>query len=330
MIRYGDLVATARVIQPRGSAAGRRAAMPASNQELYRRAGAGQVAEAARRAEPPGQRRRVPAARVHRRAGSLPSPQEIRDFLADNSPDKRDRLIDAVVERPEFADHWAHAWATCCGTASATRTKRPTQSTSPNGFASRSPRTSRSISLSASILTVSGKRKRAIRRWIGGGGRSTTRTASKTPPRLFWACGSRARIATTIRSRTSARPTTGGSRRSSRRVGSATYGSVDEIKLNEKGGGQASAHRADADAQGVRRAGIRLRQGEDPRQKLVDWMTAPDNPYFARALVNRVWGHYLGVGLVDPLDDMRATNPASEPGTARRAGRRLRRAHAST
>jgi hypothetical protein len=52
---------------------------------------------------------------------------------------------------------------------------------------------------------------------------------------------------------------------------------------------------------------------EDPRQKLVDWMARPDNPFFARALVNRMWGHLMGRGLVDPVDDMRETNPPSNP-----------------
>ena len=52
---------------------------------------------------------------------------------------------------------------------------------------------------------------------------------------------------------------------------------------------------------------------QDPRHKLVDWLARPDNPYFARAFVNRVWGHYLGRGLVDPIDDLRETNPPSNP-----------------
>jgi hypothetical protein len=47
----------------------------------------------------------------------------------------------------------------------------------------------------------------------------------------------------------------------------------------------------------------------DPRQKLADWLTDRDNPYFARALVNRYWKHFLGRGLVDPEDDLRVTNP---------------------
>lgn len=52
---------------------------------------------------------------------------------------------------------------------------------------------------------------------------------------------------------------------------------------------------------------------QDPRQRLVDWMARPDNPFFARALCNRMWGHLLARGLVDPVDDMRETNPPSNP-----------------
>jgi len=51
----------------------------------------------------------------------------------------------------------------------------------------------------------------------------------------------------------------------------------------------------------------------DPRQALVDWMVAPENPFFARALANRYWKHFFGRGIVDPEDDMRVTNPASNP-----------------
>lgn len=52
---------------------------------------------------------------------------------------------------------------------------------------------------------------------------------------------------------------------------------------------------------------------EDPRHGLVDWMARPDNPFFARVLVNRLWGHFLGRGLVHEVDDMRETNPPSNP-----------------
>jgi hypothetical protein len=52
---------------------------------------------------------------------------------------------------------------------------------------------------------------------------------------------------------------------------------------------------------------------DDPRQKLVDWMVQADNPFFARAVANRYWAHFFGRGIVDPLDDMRVTNPPSNP-----------------
>ncbi len=51
----------------------------------------------------------------------------------------------------------------------------------------------------------------------------------------------------------------------------------------------------------------------DRRKKLADWMTARDNPFFAKNIVNRFWGYVMGRGLVEPLDDVRATNPASNP-----------------
>lgn len=56
-----------------------------------------------------------------------------------------------------------------------------------------------------------------------------------------------------------------------------------------------------------------LHADEDPRQALADWMTSPQNKFFARALVNRYWKHFFNRGLVDPEDDLRDTNPATNP-----------------
>ena len=49
------------------------------------------------------------------------------------------------------------------------------------------------------------------------------------------------------------------------------------------------------------------------RERLARWITSPDNQYFARSYVNRIWGYLLGTGLIDPLDDIRAGNPPSNP-----------------
>jgi hypothetical protein len=58
---------------------------------------------------------------------------------------------------------------------------------------------------------------------------------------------------------------------------------------------------------------MEVSKDEDPRQKLVDWMVEAKNPFFARAVANRYWAHFFGRGIVDPLDDMRVTNPPSNP-----------------
>lgn len=52
---------------------------------------------------------------------------------------------------------------------------------------------------------------------------------------------------------------------------------------------------------------------QDPRLLLADWMAAPDNPFFARALVNRYWKHFFRRGLIEPEDDIRESNPPTNP-----------------
>lgn len=53
--------------------------------------------------------------------------------------------------------------------------------------------------------------------------------------------------------------------------------------------------------------------GKGPRDALAAWMTARDNPWFARAAANRIWAHHFGVGIVDPVDDFSPNNPPSHP-----------------
>jgi hypothetical protein len=57
----------------------------------------------------------------------------------------------------------------------------------------------------------------------------------------------------------------------------------------------------------------RVGKDQDPRQLVMAWMRRPDNPYFARAIVNRVWAHYFGRGLIDPPDNLSSFNPPSHP-----------------
>jgi mono/diheme cytochrome c family protein len=56
-----------------------------------------------------------------------------------------------------------------------------------------------------------------------------------------------------------------------------------------------------------------LKPGDDRRRVMAEWMASPRNPYFARNIANLVWAHFLGVGVVDPVDDVRVSNPPSNP-----------------
>ncbi|MGE3807457.1 MAG: DUF1553 domain-containing protein [Gemmataceae bacterium] len=58
---------------------------------------------------------------------------------------------------------------------------------------------------------------------------------------------------------------------------------------------------------------IKVTAEEDPRVKVVEWLRRADNPFFARAIVNRVWAHYFGRGIIDPPDHLSSFNPATHP-----------------
>jgi len=64
-------------------------------------------------------------------------------------------------------------------------------------------------------------------------------------------------------------------------------------------------------------------QGKDRRAALAEWLTAPDNPFFATSVANRVWAHFFGQGIVDPVDDIRVTNPPVNPELFETLGKKL-------
>jgi len=89
----------------------------------------------------------------------------------------------------------------------------------------------------------------------------------------------------------------------------------EDIIVHRRGEAQATNKK---NGQSVKPAALaepafKLSPDDDPRQFLADWMTSPRNPWFAKALVNRYWKHFFGRGLVDPEDDMRDTNPPTNP-----------------
>ena len=75
---------------------------------------------------------------------------------------------------------------------------------------------------------------------------------------------------------------------------------------------QPRTHR-DVEARALDRQAVDFSGGADPRTVLAGWITSTNNAYFSGAMVNRLWKHFLGTGLVEPVDDLRASNPPSNP-----------------
>src|SRR5690606_36367680 len=94
----------------------------------------------------------------------------------------------------------------------------------------------------------------------------------------------------------------------------AIFARVERGRIVQVGGRGEVTHPVTGQAASPRIPGVRfLNPDEDGLGALANWITSPDNPYFAKALVNRIWKEMMGRGLVEPVDDLRATNPATHP-----------------
>lgn len=242
--------------------------------------------------------------------GTLPTATEARAFLADTRPDKRGRLVDTLLERPEYADYWALKWAdilrvdkdavTPEGAVAMTRWLR-------QQFAENRPYDQ----MATAVLTARGD--------IAANGPAAFYKVLKTPEEM---ARSISQVFFGVRiecAQCHHHP--------SEKWGQEDYfalaglfSGVTRKKL--PGGGEAILSRGGKDLAMPRKTELiparplgapvaTFEANADRRERLAQWMTAPDNPYFAATIANRLWAHYFGRGLVEPLDDLRATNPAS-------------------
>jgi hypothetical protein len=248
--------------------------------------------------------------------GTLPTPDEVRAFLADPSPNKRSEWIDKLLARPEYADFWAIKWGDLL------RNQRKNSRDNQRG-------TFAFHAWIRNALAVNMPYDRFVRSIIAAQG-----TVDQHPPVIWYR---------TVRNLTHQTNDTAqlflGTRINCAQCHNHPYEkwSQDDYyrfqaffaRMGRKSG-ESSAEPAifnKPDGGGVRNPTtgqvmtphgldgpeVVASEDQDPRQGLVDWMSAPDNPFFARALANRLWGHFMGRGLVEPIDDMRVTNPPSNP-----------------
>jgi hypothetical protein len=254
---------------------------------------------------------------------TLPTPAQVQAFLADTDPQKRDKLIDRLLDSEEYSYYFANKWADIL------RVKRRNQPDRARG----------TFAFHDWIRTNIARDKpydefaRAI---LGASGDEVS-----NPPTVWYKelqnpeqfVDDTAQVFLGLRlacAQCHHHPYEKWSQDDYWGI-AAFFGRVARKnvqvpgEINQQGGGRLLIYSRSRGGVTNKRTGqpavmkpldgkpMQVGLYEDPRQKLVDWMVDTHNPFFARAVANRYWAHFFGRGIVDPLDDMRVTNPPSNP-----------------
>ena len=249
--------------------------------------------------------------------GRLPTSEEARRFLADTSPDKRDRLVDDLLARPEYADRWANLWADLLRPNPYRVGIKATLSLDTflrEAFAANMPY-DRFV---AEFLTATGSVWRNGAAVIYRDRRSPDEIVTMAS-QLF--LGVRLECAKCHQHpfEVYGQADFYGLAAYFARVGYQGTGLSPPISGGEetvlvKPTGEVRHPLTNAVLAPTPLGGPPVTVGEeDPRKRLVEWLRSSDHPTFAAAAVNRIWAEFFGMGLVDPVDDLRATNPPSNP-----------------
>jgi hypothetical protein len=247
--------------------------------------------------------------------GTLPTTAEVRSFLADPSPIKRAEWIDRILDRGEYADFWAVKWGDLL------RNQRKGQREHQRG-------TYAFHAWIRNALATNMPYDRFVRNIIAAQG-----TVDQHPPVIWYR---------TVRNLTHQTNDTAqlflGTRIACAQCHNHPYekwtqddyyslqaffarlgrksGEIAQepaIFMREEGAVRNPTTGKVMTPRGLDGPDLQVGEDEDPRQGLVDWMADPKNPFFAPALANRLWAHFMGRGLVEPVDDLRVTNPPSNP-----------------
>ena len=262
--------------------------------------------------------------------GTLPTPNQVKSFLAEKDPAKRDKLIDALLETPEYAYYFANKWADVLRVRRANGNNQQGQNRAFGTFVFHD--------WIRESMASDRPYDEFVRSIIGAIGDET-----KCPPTVWYKdiqtpdqfvdnlsqvfLGTRMQCAqchhhpyekwtqddywglAAYSSRLGRKniqvPGLSGQQQQQQQrqvLFTKSNGNV----INKRTNRTAVIKPLDGEA-------LELDGDVDPRHKLVDWMVDPKNPFFAKAVVNRYWAHFFSRGIVDPIDDMRVTNPPSNP-----------------
>jgi hypothetical protein len=245
----------------------------------------------------------------------LPTPTETKQFLEDQDPSKRDKWIDQLLNSADYADYFANKWSALL------RNKR--------GDVSHARGTYAFHDWIRDSLLANKPYDRFVREILAASGdigqnppvvwyRQENNMTSQLEDTAQLFLGQRLQCAQCHHhpyekwSQQDYYSFAAFFSRVGRKAGSQAG---EEVIFHRRGAAEATNKKT---KEPVKPAGLgappaALAPDDDPRYALLDWMTAKDNRFFARSLVNRYWKHFLNRGLVEPEDDMRDTNPPTNP-----------------
>ena len=244
-------------------------------------------------------------------AGILPTAEEVESFLADKRADKRAKLVDSLLERDEYVDYWSYKWSDLMLVSS--RRLRPNAMWSFYNWIRDGVKQNKPWDQFArEIFTASGNSKQmgALNYFVlhkdpidlsenatlAFLGQRITCARCHNHPLEKWTQKQYYQMANLFS-----------------RIGIKNGSEAGDSIVFAKAAGDVNHPRLLKPLPPTPLDGIPmdLDSTSDRRAHFAKWLTSPDNAYFSRALVNRVWANFMGRGLVDPVDDVRATNPAS-------------------
>lgn len=246
--------------------------------------------------------------------GTLPTPAQIEAFQKDRRADKRARLIEALLDSAEFNDFWTLKWAKLLRVDSRTL--------GPEGAKAYQRWLHQQIARNTPL-------DRLARELICATGDGHTQGAANFA-RTSATAGAQAEMVSQLFMGARLRCANCHNHPLDRWTQDDYHGLSALFARLERGRvvrystrGEVIHPRTGEPAQ-PRIPGERFLEGNgEERALLARWLTDPNNPYFARAMVNRLWKEMMGRGLVEPVDDLRSTNPATHPALLDRLARDL-------
>jgi hypothetical protein len=248
--------------------------------------------------------------------GRLPATEEVRSFLADGSPAKRAAVVDALLDRPEYADHWAAHWADLLR-PNPYRVGIKAVLNYDNWIRDNFRKNKPYDEFVRELVTAQGST------WRNG---ATTLFRDRRSPEEIAPLVSQLFLGIRLEcAKCHHHPFEKWSQEDFysfaayfARVGykgtglSPPISGGEEMVYTAKSGSvKHPIHQRELAPRVLFGSSPELPTEMDPREPLATWMTSDQNPYFAKVLVNRIWADLMGRGLVEPVDDIRATNPAS-------------------